>query len=485
MNPAIAFFSITAFFLLAFPIESRALLITNVNLIDGTGRSVMQNTSILIRDGRIAGISRSLERGGEEVLDGAGAYALPGLIDSHTHLLSAPGSAHRKDTAETRACLWKYHLHAYLASGVTTILDNAASYGFATQLNRYFEAGGIGPRSFFLAPFLTPPNGYFSDPALRMEAYSDLWSPVTTRGDVVAHLERARELKPVGVKVVIEDGFGPIPVWDVHSARMRKAIREEARRRQMPLFIHSMSNDAHRKALAMKPRVLVHSLFSNETPEPEVIEAMKEAGVFVVSTIGVYDFPQMQWRPSDLDDPLVKLVVPAIEMETARKTLAWEEQNEAIAAANSPGWIPRFLLQAVLGWFYSQDVLKRRLSSAMKDLKRLHDAGVPIVMGSDSGNWPVFVSSFHGPGTIREMELLVEAGIPPLEAIRSATQRAARMIGVGDELGTLEVGRFADLLIVKANPLEDMSALRKIDWVIKEGVAKRPREWMASAPRCP
>lgn len=158
MNRAIAFFSNTAIFLLAFSIESRALLITNVNLIDGTGRSVRQNTSILIRDGRIAGISRSLERGREEVLDGAGAYALPRLIDSHTHLLSAPGSAHRKDTAETRTCLWKYHLHAHLASGVTIILNNAASYGFATQLNRFFEAGGIGPRSFFLAPFFNPPE---------------------------------------------------------------------------------------------------------------------------------------------------------------------------------------------------------------------------------------------------------------------------------------------------------------------------------------
>ena len=82
------------------------------------------------------------------------------------------------------------------------------------------------------------------------------------------------------------------------------------------------------------------------------------------------------------------------------------------------------------------------------------------------------------------MELIAEAGIPPMEAIQAATRRAAEMIGVADELGTLEVGKLADLILVPENPLENIGALRKIAWVIKGGVAKRPSDWMALATSC-
>ncbi len=484
MKSVSIFLSAAILVLLASPAQTLALWITNVNLIDGTGRAVVRNTSIRIRGGRIAEISRSPTLGKEEVLDAKGGYALPGLIDSHTHLQSAPGTAYRKDSEATRACLWKFHLHGYLASGVTSVLDNAATFDFLKSLNRYFEAGGVGPRTFYLAPFLTPPNGYVSESKVRGETFAGLWSPVASREDVAAHLDKARELEPVGVKVVIEDGFGPLPVFDIHSEKMRRAIREEAAKRHMPLFIHSMSNAAHRIALAMKPRALVHSLFLNETPEPEVIQAIKEAGVYVVSTIAVYDFLQTQWRRSDLDNPLLQLTVPAIEIATAREALAWKQQNEALVSANSPDWVPNFALKLAEWLFMGSEATQELSTSAMKNLKRLHDAGVPVVMGSDSGNWPVLISYFHGPGTIREMELLVEAGIPPMETIRAATQRAARMIRVERELGTLEAGKLADLLLLKSNPLRDMKALRKLDWVIKGGVAKRPQEWMASAPQC-
>ncbi len=496
MKPACVFVSIAVFLLLAYPSEPGALLITNVNLIDGKGGPIIRNASILIRNGRIAAISRSRAReprsrakgsrarGGEEVLDGKGAYALPGLIDSHTHLASVPGAVQRQDSAETKSCLLQHHLHGYLASGVTSVLDNAASLGFVRELERYFAAGGLGPRAFYLAPFLTPPDGYFSDARFRLEAYADLWSPVKTRAEVIAHLEQARQLSPVGVKVAIEDGFGPIATLELHSAGMRKAIQEEARKRHMPLYIHSMSNDAHRMALEMKPRTLVHSLVPNESIEPDVIMAMKKAGVFVVSTIAVYDFLQIQWRQSDLDDPLVQLTVPAMEIETARDSAAWKDQNDALIAFNTPGWIPAFLAKLISRWFYGREMMEETLDSAMKDIKQIYDAGVTVVMGSDSGNWPRVVSYFHGPGTIREMELLAEAGIPPMDVIRSATQRAAQMIGVDSELGTLEVGKLADLIIVESNPLEDISSLRRLAWVVKEGVARRPKEWMALAPKC-
>ncbi|MEE8435598.1 MAG: amidohydrolase family protein, partial [bacterium] len=214
------------------------------------------------------------------------------------------------------------------------------------------------------------------------------------------------------------------------------------------------------------------------------IRAIKQAGVFVVSTVNAFDFPQIQWRQSTLNDPLVRLTVPALEIATAGTPKAWRLQNEALASGHSPSWVPNFVSRLLVGWFYDQKSLKKQVRSSQRDLKRLYDAGVPLVMGSDSGNWPGMIAGFHGPGSIREMELLAAAGIPPLETIRAATQTFARMIGRERTMGTVEAGKVADLIIVRSSPLHDMRALRKLEWVVKDGVAKRPREWMAAAPRC-
>ncbi|MEE8436068.1 MAG: amidohydrolase family protein [bacterium] len=481
---AAVLFAMAAAFMAAVPIAAEPLRIVHANVIDGTGRPVIHDTSILIRGGRIVEVVKSAAQEGETVIDAGGGYVLPGLMDGHTHLPTAPGGAYRKDAAAIRTCLFRRHLHGYLAAGVTGVLDNASSIGLVRRLRRYFAGGGIGPRVFYLAPFFTPPNGYFSRTGDRMETYADLWPPVKTREQVIAHLDKALPLQPVGVKVVIENGFGPLPVFDVFSSKMRAVIREEAAKRGMPLFIHSMSNDAHRMALGMKPRTLVHGLFFNETADPKVIRAIKKAGVFVVSTVNAFDFPQIQWRQSTLDDPLVKLTVPALEIATARNPRAWRQQNEALAIGHSPSWVPRFVSRLALGVFYGQNSLKKQVNSGQRDIKRLYDAGVPVVMGSDSGNWPGMIAGFHGPGSIREMELLAAAGIPPLETIRAATQTFARMVGQERNLGTLEAGKVADLIVVRSSPLHDMRALRKLDWVVKDGVARRPREWMAAAPRC-
>jgi imidazolonepropionase-like amidohydrolase len=460
------------------------LRIIHVTVIDGTGRPPLPDRSILIRAGRIAEISATPPQAGESVLDGRGGYALPGLIDAHTHLASIPGSVYRGDSARTRDCLWTFHMHAYLAAGVTAVLDNAAGPGAARKMDAYAAAGGVGPRTYYLAPFFTPRGGYFAGPPLRTESYADLWAPVDSPADVAARFDAAAGLHPVGAKVAIETGFGPFAVWNEFPDDVREAIRAQAARRGVPLFIHSMSNAAHRTALGMHPRALVHAIFLHEAPAPGVLEALRAQRPYMVSTVGVFDFQQLQWRPEALDDPLLRLTVPALERATARDPAAWRFQNESVALANSPSWLPDFLVRWGGAWLYGRRFLADELAAAQRNLKQLHDAGIPIVLGSDSGNWPVFVSGFHGPSTIRELELIVQAGIPPLEAVRAATLRAAEMIGVADELGSLEPGKRADLILLPTDPLQDVRAFRRVAWVVKDGVARRPAEWMAGAPVC-
>jgi predicted amidohydrolase YtcJ len=100
-------------------------------------------------------------------------------------------------------------------------------------------------------------------------------------------------------------------------------------------------------------------------------------------------------------------------------------------------------------------------------------------VGSDAPNWDVVPYQFLGPSTLREMELLVEAGVPAADVIVAATRTPARMLRIDAEVGTLEVGKRADLVVVDGDPLADMRVLRALRWTVRDGVARTPAEWVA------
>jgi imidazolonepropionase-like amidohydrolase len=113
---------------------------------------------------------------------------------------------------------------------------------------------------------------------------------------------------------------------------------------------------------------------------------------------------------------------------------------------------------------------------AMENLARLAAAGVPIAMGTDAGN----IGTLHGPSIHREMKMMVESGLTPLEVLRSATAGGARVLGLEDEAGEIEAGRLADLLILDADPLADIGNLVKVHRIIKGGVVYDPEALMES-----
>lgn len=129
------------------------------------------------------------------------------------------------------------------------------------------------------------------------------------------------------MKTLIENSFGPLDVFDIHTRKMRAVVREESAKHGEALHIHSMFNDAQRMPMEIKPRTLAQGLFFNDTADPKVIRSIKRAGAFVVSTVGAFDFSQIQWRQSTPNDPLVRLTVLALEISTARNPKAWRHQT--------------------------------------------------------------------------------------------------------------------------------------------------------------
>ncbi len=460
-------------------VHSRELLITNVTLIDGAGNPPVPNARVLVRGGRIAAIGEAARSDGARHIDGSSGYLLPGLIDAHTHLTSVPGSLYRQDSPTLKHCQRKQQLQAYVAAGVTRVLDTAAPEWSQLEINAYLEAGGVGPSVHFLAPFFTPPEGYFGRADIRGDDYADLWQPVADRSMVAAHLDSSQQLKGVGVKVVMEAGvLKPLSAFPIHTSEMRQVIREETEKRNIDVYVHSMNNEMHEYALEMAPHALVHIGYQVDTPDPEIVASVKASGAYAISTIAITDFMLFEFDQQILDDPWLQLLVPEVQIATARDSAAWDYQLYETAKAQTPTWMPISLLRPFLRLTYNAWIVDMQRTSSMEGVKAFFDADIPIVMGADAGNWPLFVSFFHGVGSIREMELLVQAGLPPLAAIKAGTQTAARMLRIDDRVGTVEVGKVADLIITETNPVDDMKALRKLSWVIQAGEAKPPRDWI-------
>jgi len=461
------------------PAFAADLLIHDGRLIDGTGSPPRPHTSILVRSGIITEIGSDLTAPGVPVLEAAGATILPGLIDAHVHLGVVPGSGQRNDPHDLERQLRQQHLRSYLACGVTTVLDTGISAEAAREIQGWLLQGAPGPRFLTLGPGFTTPGGYLSE----------LGGTVSTPAEVEAHFALMESIGAVGAKVLIEPGFGPQVVWPIHPPEIRDAIVRGAAKRKLPIYVHANREEDKKVALDMGAHVIVHTGYYESTPSDAFVKRMAASGAYLMTTFSIMDADLIRFHPERLDDPLVRLTVPAIELNTARDPEAGRYLARAEIRMSSPG-TPAFLYNALAWWFLAESRVAQRLRSCQQAARRFADGGVPIVVGSDSGNWPIVPYQFHGPTTLREIELLGQAGFTPMDAIESATRVPAAMLRLDREIGTIAVGKRADLVILGQDPLQDLRALRSVKWTIKDGVAHSPSQWMSgeavpegSAPR--
>jgi hypothetical protein len=456
---------------------SENLLVKNARLLDGNGGAPVEGQALLVKDGIIDQIGVDIEAEGARELDVEGATVMPGLIDTHVHLESVPGSYYRNDSEEK---LWKYRKHqlkAYLACGVTTVLDNGISVRQLKQFNDHLDGGGVGPSIYALAPIFYPPGGYGD--AVEMPQ----WGPFRasrSAEEVESLFEEYGEFDNViGAKMTIEPGMGPSDVWEIHSPEMRKVIADAAERRGMPVHVHSLKEEHHLKALEMGAYRLAHAGYFKSEPSKEFLEKLKESGAYVSTTLAsTVGQNLVMFNLDKLNDPLIELTVPRELIDTARDPKAWKETMFRMIRICSPKRFPSFLIRLILKIANMEKELTSQFDSCCRAIVRMHEAGIPVVAGTDSANWPLFLNYFHGPSTILELQMIEGAGLSNEDVLKTATLTAAEMMGKQNEIGTLEVGKNADMIIVNDDPLKNIDILRNISYCIKDGVAKTPKEWM-------
>ncbi len=255
---------------------------------------------------------------------------------------------------------------------------------------------------------------------------------------------------------------------------------EEASERNLPIYIHAYKPKEQAVGLEMGVHTFVHSGFLFKQPDSAFLEQMREQGTYVTTTLSCsFDQMLVNFDLERLNDPFLRLTVPEELLQTARNLEAWDYYYDTFFKNSSPKWMPPIILKTITRLLNIEKMIRSCLRNASQAIATMHKSGIPIVVGTDASSWPVFLNFFHGTSTIREMELLVQAGMSPLDVIESATRIPAEMMGLDKLIGTIEVGKRADLIIVPGDPLADISTLKSVAWTIRDGQARTPEEWMS------
>lgn len=436
------------------------LVVADVTLIDGTGAPARGGMSVLVRDGRIVAIGprASLRpRRGATTIDGRGGYLLPGFVDAHAHLPFGPV------TSEQGQMRFSY--------------DDSASQAMAREFVRF---GVTTVRS---------PAGDFAETRALREAIR--------RGDVSGP-------RIVSAGPIIDGAPSPLSV----SVTTPEAARAEVRRQVAqgvdfvklynwlpPAVVAAAVDEAHRHGVAVTGHLLVTNwleaaevgidALEHITPlSPSLIEPARRAEFSSRMIASPTGFMLDWFNFADLDGPLLQATVAALAKRrvVVTPTLTTfaamvNARDPAVRESADADRIPPVLRASyassdfTVGWDREQFGRAQRAWPRVQEwVRRLHAAGVPLAVGSDTPMpWVPAGASLHD-----EMRLLVEAGVPSIEVLVGATRTGARLARVDSLVGTIEVGKVADLVLLEADPIADIRNTRSIRWVMMGGRLESP-----------
>ncbi len=390
-------------------------VLTNATVIDCVNPRPLQGASVTIENGRIADVldaSRSPDTRQADVIDLGGAYLLPGLWDVHIHpdYLASTGAS----IAEQTAIFGHRMMEALTESGVIGLRCAGSAHFMDVAWKRTFDTGQyVGPRLFASGHFLTTTGGHFLTSGHARECDGPY-------GFVRAIREQIKN----GVDHIKLNLTGGImgPAWDRHWQSFLLDEELEAafaicRTRGFPVMAHAASPEAVQAAA----RLGAHSVEHGYIMDAESVESLRANGTWYVPTLAISHL-----TPDQASD-------------------AWEKR-----------WVEERNLAADL--CHRADLAAGTHRACFQQALA---AGVKMALGSDIR--PLKEAA------LLELGLWVKAGATPWQALLAATRHAAELCGVGQDLGTIEPGKLADLIVVAADPLDDITNLRRLLLVLKEG----------------
>lgn len=446
------------------------LALVGATLVDGTGAAPVADATVVVEGRRIACAGprdRCPVPEGARTIDLAGRWIAPGMVDAHVHFSQTGWADGRPDALDVRgrypyaevvAGLEEHperFLHAHLCSGTTAVFD-VGGYPWTLDLAARAAADPRAPRVRAAGPLLSTWDFWLNLPAEKQFLYLS---------DPAAAVEQVGYLAARGADAV--------KVWFIpdeersgdEMEQVVSAVGAEASRRGLPLIVHATDLELAKSALRAGAELLVHSV-DDQPVDQELLDLARRAGATYCPTLTVArGYLRLQraavtGEAPRVDDPngCVDRGTLALVAETAELA---ELVPEGESTAASLARLDRFL--------------SRREETAATNLLAVHRAGIPIAMGTDAGN-PL---TLHGPSVYAELEAMEAAGLTPMEVLVAATAGGARALGLDREIGTVEAGKAADLVVLGEDPTASASAFRSVRQVMKGGALYRVDELAA------
>jgi imidazolonepropionase-like amidohydrolase len=406
--------------------SSPRLLIKNGTVIDGSGRDPLPNTTVVVERNRIIQVGRAdgamrPESADDEVIDASGKFVLPGLIDAHCHISlhqgALPGA---KYTSSAEFCtLWAAHaIGRVLRAGVTSIAVPGGKWFTDVTVREAVEAGLLeGPRMVVAARALSNYGGIFDpDPYPAYDGTpNDAAGVLCNTRDEFIRETRKQCKRGVDLIKIADSTWGEVQtVADDEIA----AVVDEAHRRNVKVTIHSRGSTSTRAAAKAGVDLIYHGDWASEAD----LDIVARAGIPIAAVL----------------------------------TSPWIGTERGPAGRGRGDRV--------------RDRLRARLDTSFQMIRNAHDRGIPILIGSDTGNASAFA---HGKWHGKEAELFVkEVGMTPMEAIAANTSGNAAMVNLTGEVGVIAPGKLADIVVWANDPVADITVLQRpaeISLIIKDG----------------
>lgn len=467
-------------------VASQQWLIQDTTIISPEHSAPLTHQDILFSANGIERIGSQLPPGKAQVIDGRGRFVIPGLIDSHVHLGSNAGLDDDQQIAQAHlvAQFLAQEPRSYLYFGFTTVVDLKQSEPFAQQ----WQSLPLKPDLLYCKglPFA---NGYgmaFVPEAERFANPYFLYDPtqpsqVPNTVDVRQHspkqvIAKVKQTQASCVKTFNEDGFGGLWHWPTPSDALIAEVHQLAKQQQLVHVHHANSLAAQRQAVAANVDVIGHGLWhwqalNNQPQLPDAIRTLLD-GV-LAQGIGYQATARVLGGEVDLYDPQF-LQQANLSHSLPAELLKWHQQGHSTwftalmdkRIREHPAIVEQFLGHPATGAV--AETSKRALVRLGQVVRYLAEHDGNLLLASDTPSSPTYTNP-PGLNGLLELYQLQQFGVSLPQLLKAATLNNAQAFGIADRVGTVSVGKQADLLVLTRNPWQDISAYDHIEWVVSHG----------------
>lgn len=451
--------------------------ITNVTIVDVENHKLIPNQTVTITNDLISNIQPAKKvkiQESAKVIDGTGKYLSPGLTDAHIHFFQSGGLYTRPDAIDLRKYRpydqeiqfgkddMEHKLKRYLKNGITNVIDVGANYHFLKQREDFRNNDSL-PSIFITGPLATT----YEPKVYENLGENEPFNLVKTVEDGINMVKNQLPLKPDFIKIWYIVGADGLPVEE--SARKNlpivKAIIDEAHKNNLKVAVHATQRITAQLAVENGADFLVHSV-DDEILKDDFVQLMKKNKTILCPTLVVHagyvhTFGQnLNFTDYELNTADNKQIGSLLDLKHLPDTTL---VNMYKKGSNSE---------------QTQNRLKISDSICRTNLKILSDANVLIATGTDAGN----IGTMHVSSYLAELNTMQKSGMSNWQILTASTLNGAKVLDKQAEFGTVSVGKKANLILLNANPIENLENLTKINRVINKGIVFNPEDILKDTP---